>query len=125
MPNFSGPSNSPQPSTAAMPVRAATLTFTAVVLQLQTAELFADGLPGLNAWFRQTAGAGAVTVQLEFMQGLTANLVIDWQPLVPAFGLALLVPSLVGNSLGSPRYRATITSTGVATVQYRLVGRFT
>jgi hypothetical protein len=124
MPAYSGGSNGPFATVAAMPVRFGILTF-AVAGTQQTNELFGDGLPGWNAWFLQTAGAGNVSIQLEFEQGLVVDLVPSWQPLVPAYGIVLTVPSLVYHSLGASRYRASITSTGVATVRYQIVARLT
>lgn len=128
MPNYSGPSNGTFPTTAALPIVAnpdntpATVT---VAVPAVTSELFADGMPGLNAWFLQTGGVGVVTVQLQFMHGLTAANVIDWQPLIAPFVLAVGTPSLTNVSLGSARYRARLTSTGDATVLWRLAARVT
>lgn len=121
---YSGGSNGPNSFIAALPIRFQVLTFLVAGTQ-QTGELFGDGLPGLNAWFLQTAGAGAVSILLEFEQGLVIDLVPSWQPLVPAYGIVLNVPSLVYHSLGASRYRASVTSTGVATVRYQIAGRLT
>lgn len=119
MPAYSSPSNAPYPSVAPQPIRFGVLTFGGAGSQT-TAIVQASGLPGIRAWFFQTAGAGAVTVQLEFADGNLANNVIQWDPLVPLYGILLNVPSLNQFSLGSRLYRATVTSTGAATVKYRL-----
>jgi len=120
MPVANQPTNGPHPNVAAMPVRFQTLTF-AVAAQQFTNPLFADGLPGLRVWVLQTLGAGLVTVEVQFADGNGPGGVPDWQPLVPPFAVALLVPSLTPFSLGSRRYRLAVTSTGAATVRVRTV----
>lgn len=119
MPTSAGPSNSPSQNVSPLPVRSQLLTFLGAGSQ-STDPVHADGLPGLRAWFLQSAGVGVVSVQLEFADGNSNNNVIRWQPLVPAFGIALSVPSLTEYSLGSRLYRVTVTSTGAATVFTRL-----
>lgn len=120
MPSSAGPSNSPSQNVSPLPVKSVTLTFGGGGGTQSTDPVHADGLPGLRAWFLQTAGAGVVSVQLEFADGNAANNTVLWAPLVPAFGIALGVPSLTPYSLGSRLYRATVTSTGVAVVRTRL-----
>lgn len=128
MPIGGGPSNGPFPSVAQLPTvwgqsgqganRA--LVFAAAGT-LNTPELKADNLPGLNAWFLQTAGPGVVTVQLQFQQGVSiVPGVPDWQPLIAAYNLVLNTPNLVNPRLGTPKYRAVLTATGAATVLFRL-----
>lgn len=125
MPANSGPSNAPVSSVAAVPARSQTLTFLIAGTQV-TNPIFADGLAGIRAWFLQTAGAGAVTVTLQFADDAnTAIGVPDWQPLLTPIGIALNVPSLTNLSLGARQYRASVTTTGAATVRTRLVGALT
>lgn len=85
-----------------------------------TRVLKARSWPGLNAWFLQTAGAGVVTITLQFAQGQGPGNVIVWVPLVPDYALAFNAPSLQNFQLGSRFYRALLTTTGAATVGYRL-----
>lgn len=118
MPAYSSPSNGPFQSIAPQPIRSGVLTFGGAGSQ-STPEVYSDGLPGLRAWFLQTAGA-AVTVQLEFADGNSGNNVVQWRPLVAAYGIVAVIPSLVNYSLGSRRYRATLTAAGAAVVAYRL-----
>ncbi len=123
MPSPPGPSNGPFQSVAAMPVRFGALTFLGAS-SLSTTVLASDGLPGLNAWFRQTTAPGTgVTVQLEFQNGVVVDGTPNWQPLIPAYALAFDIPSLTNVSLGSTRYRATLTSNGMCTVRYQIVPR--
>lgn len=119
MPAYSSPANAPYPSVAPQPIRSATLTFVGAATQF-TAQVQASGLPGLRAWFLQTAGAGMVSVELQFADGNSANNVIQWRTLLAPYVIGVGVPSLVQTSLGSRLYRAAVTSTGVATVIYRL-----
>ncbi len=126
MPAYSGPSNGPVPSVSAVPLRFETLALANGVPQ-GTNPLFSDGLPGLRAWFLQTSGAGVfVSVQLQFADGNVLGGAPDWQPLVPAYGIVINVPSLNTFSLGSRRYRALLTATGgAANVRCRLTGALT
>ena len=119
MPTTAGPSNSPVAVAAAVPLRFQTLTFVGAGGTQNTNPVFADGLPGLRAFLLQTAGAGLVSVQLQFADGVLAA-APDFQPLIPAFAIVLNVPSLNEFSLGSRQYRAVVTSTGAATVRVRL-----
>lgn len=121
MPIFPGPSNSAFATAAALPIVFNTLTFGGAGTQTTT-ELHTDGLPGLNAWFLQTAGVGIVTVTIQFADGVIAPGLPDWQPLVPPFVLAAGVPNLSNHRLGSRRHRASLTATAAATVRYRLTG---
>lgn len=123
MPIQGGPSNHPTPSVAQLPIVTRTLTFGGAATQF-TVDLFADNLPGLSAWFLHSAGAVAVTIQLQFAWGQNAGSV-NWQPLVPAYALVINTPSLVNYRLGSRRYRATVTATGAGTVLYRLAAALT
>lgn len=125
MPIGGGPSNGPFPSVAQLPTVWGQVGNRALVFAgagtLTTPELKADNLPGLNAWFLQTAGAGVVTVQLQFQNGVSVvPSTPDWQPLIAAYNLTLNVPNLVNPRLGTPKYRASVTSTGAATVLFRL-----
>ena len=118
MPVGGGTSNGSYPTTTANPSVFKTLTFAGAETQT-TDILHADGLPQLNAWFRQTAGAGVVTVTLQFADGrIIAGM--DWQALVAPYGIISGVSSLRNEPLGSPHYRASLTSTDAATVRYRL-----
>ena len=118
MPSYSSPSNGPFASVAPQPIRSGVLTFGGAGSQT-TLEVRADGLPGIRAWFLQSAGA-VITVQLEFADGNSGNNVIQWRPLVAAYAIVATIPSLVNYSLGSRRYRATLTAAGAAVVAYRL-----
>ena len=115
-----GPSNGNFGVTAIVPIVFDTLIFAGAGTQT-TRELKADGLPRLNAWFKQTAaaGLGVVTVTLQFADG---NTIVgpDWQNLISPYPIAIGVESLTNPLLGSRRYRASVTSDGAATVRYRL-----
>lgn len=119
MPASPGPNNGPYASVAALFPVFDTITFVGAG-SLATRDLHADGLPGLNAWFLQTVGGAVVSVQLQFADGVAAGGVPDWQPLVPAYVIALNTPSLTNPRLGSRRYRAVLTSDGATSVKYRL-----
>lgn len=120
MPVGGGPAGTPFPSATALLTVFSTLTFVGAGSQT-TDNLQADNLPQLSAWFLQTAGAGAVTIQIEFANGVgTVQGEPTWQPLIAAFNLVLNTPSLSNPKLGTRRFRATITSTGAATVLYRM-----
>lgn len=121
MPVVNAPNNGAVTTVAAMPVMSRRITFT-IANTIASQVLHADGLPRVNVWVLQTAGAGIVSVQVEFADGVAAGPVPDWQPLVPPYGVVVGVPSLNGFSLGARRYRLNITSTGAAAVRYRLVG---
>lgn len=118
MPVAGGPSNGSYPSVSAVPMRFGTLTFAGAGTTATDAVL-ADGLPWLNAWFLHLNGAGAVSVVLQFANGEQGG-GPNWQPLLPSYALALNVPSLTPVRLGSRRYRALVTSTGAASVLFRL-----
>lgn len=118
MPVAPGASQGPFPSVSAIAEEFGTLTF-AGAGALSTNPIFSNGLPRFNAWFFQTVGPGVISVQLEFVN---ANLVPpngpNWRPLIAPFVLGVGVPSLTNVLLGSRQYRATLTSTGVASVLY-------
>ena len=130
MPANSGPSNGPFPAISAVPTTFggdfAPLVFPAGVSTLNTPVLRHDGLVGIRVWLLQTAGAALITVQVQFGDGNTVANVISWQPLVPAFAIpAGAVASLNDFSLGASLVRLSVTSTGIATVRFRLTGALT
>lgn len=118
MPAVPGTTNSPWGTASALDFDFGTLTFAGAGTQT-TNTLPVDGLIGLRAWFLQTVGPGVVTVTLQFDQGNAAGNVINWQPLVAPFVLALNTPAPQAVSLPVTRFRASLTSTGVATVLWR------
>lgn len=125
MPVGGGSSNGPVGTVAQLPIIFNTIVFAGVGSQA-TLELATDNLPGINVWLLQTLGAGNVTAQIQFGDGIVPILGgTDWQPLVAAYGLVLLTPSLVNHRLGSNVHRVLLTSTGVATVRYRLTASLT
>lgn len=125
MPIGGGPSNGPFPGVAQLPIVWNTLTF-AGAGTLTTAELHADNLPGLNVWLLQTVGPGAVTATVQFAQGWLPGLAPNWRPLVaPLAALVVGTPSLTNYRLGSFRYRVSLASTGVASVEYRVTASLT
>lgn len=116
-----GPSNGNYAITSMNPIVGIGHLMTFVGAQtLTTHELKADNLPRLNSWFRQLAGPGALAVQLEFADAITAGPVVSWLPLVSSIALVIGTPNLRNDLLGARRYRASITSTGNATLRYRL-----
>lgn len=117
---YSSPSNGPFPSVSAVPLRTQVLTFGALGGTLATNACFADGLPGVTAWLLQTSGAGLLTVQVQLADGNIAPGVPNWEPMVPAYGIVLNVPSLNHWTIGCRQFRLSITSTGVAVVRTRL-----
>ena len=123
MPVANAPNNASVTTVAAVPIVFRTITFLVAGTQ-NTVAVNADGLPGARVWILQTAGPGLVTAQIQFADGVAGGLP-DFQPLVPAFPILLNVPSLTGFTLGSRRYGVAITSTGAATVRYRLAGTLT
>lgn len=125
MPAYSSPNNGNFPSVAALPIRFGQLTLADGVAQA-TGVVFSDGLPGLRAWFFQVSGAGFVTVNLQFSNGVSPGKVPDFQALVPAYGIVISVASLNEFSLGTRQYRASLLATGgVAVVRFRLAAALT
>lgn len=122
MPIVNAPSNASSVIVAGMPVLFNTLTFVGAGTQF-TGQITTDGLPVLNLWLMQTSLLGSVvTVIPQFADGVTIAGLPNWQPLIPAFGIVLNVPSLTNYKLGSRLHRLSITSTGVAVVMFRMVG---
>lgn len=88
-----------------------------------SAEVQGDGLGFLNVYINKTAGAGAVTVLIEFAQGVDVGGGPFWCPMAAAIGPVVVgAPSLTNYRLGARRYRITISSSalGTATVTYRV-----
>lgn len=77
----------------------------------------AEGLPQVNLWIQQSAGAAGVTVSLQFEQLPDA-----WRDIIAPIALAVGAPTLVNRVLGAANYRVSITnaSGGAVTVLYRL-----
>lgn len=119
MPVSGGPSNGSYPSVSGLPIVSDEMVFVGAGTTATDA-VHADGLPWYNAWFLQTAGAGAVSVTLQFANGEQGGGVPIWRALIPSYALAFNVPSLENRKLGSRLYRALVTATGAATVQFRL-----
>jgi hypothetical protein len=109
------------PSIAAMPVVFGTITTLGPGGQ-DTKELLAGNLPGFRAWF--SPSIAGCTVVLQFAQGNQAG-AVNWEPLGVTIALAA-GPQLLGPfSLGSRRYRASLTLPAPGSVKYRLVAALT
>lgn len=115
--------NGVYPTVSATPIRFGTLTFVGGQT-LNSLQLISDGLPGLRVWVLQTLGPGVITVQPQFANENNIGGIV-WRPLVPPYAVALNVPALNVFTLGSRRYRIQVTSTGNATVLYRIAGTLT
>lgn len=119
MAGFSGPSNGHHPSNSAAPHITKTMTFTIAGSDVSN-ELIADGMPGLRVWILQTSGVGLVTVTPQFMNANAALNQPEWQPLSVPFAIVSGIPSINSFSLGSSRFRLSLSSTGAAVLNIRL-----
>lgn len=109
------------PSIAALPVVFDTVT-TGGPGTVTTKELLAGNLPGFRAWF--SPSIAGCTVVLQFAQG-NAGGAVNWEPLGVTIALAA-GPQLLGPfSLGSRRYRASISLPAAGSVKYRLAAALT
>jgi len=118
-------SNGPQGSTSATPVVFDTIT-TALAGVQTSRVLYNDGLVGIRLWILQTGGAIPVQANVQFGAGNTVANAIDWQPLVPAFVLAIGVPALNNWSLAIHQARVQFTfGAGGGVVRYWLTGALT
>ena len=112
--------NSPTPSTTALPSVFKILALVGAGTQFSD-ELLANNLSWLNVWILQTGGPGAVTVEVQFADGVAVGGGVDWQPLVSPFGLVLGTPTGPLNyHLGCRRYRLKFTQTGTASLRYHM-----
>jgi len=109
--------NSPTPSTTALPSVFKTLALVGAGTQFSD-DLLANNLSWLNVWVRQTDGPGAVTVTVQFADGVAVGGAPDWQDLVSPFGLVIGLSSLTNYHLGCRRYRLKFDQTGTATIRY-------
>lgn len=117
--------NTPTPSTTALPSVFEILTIIGTGTLL-TKELLANNLSCLNVWFMQTGVApfGALTVTVQFADGVAVGGGPDWMPLVSPFGLVPLLSVLNNYKLGCRRYRASINVVAgqavLTTVRYHM-----
>lgn len=112
--------NSPTPMTTALPSVFKVVANTAGAVTVFSDELLANNLSWLNCWFLQTVGPGAVTVEIQFADGVAIGGGPDWQPLVSPFGLVLGLPTLQNYHLGCRRYRLKFTFSANATIRYHV-----
>jgi len=112
--------NSPSPSTTALPSVFKSLPQFVGAGTQYSDELLANNLSWLNVWVLQTAGPGAVTVEVQFADGVAIGGGPDWQPLVSPFGVVIGLSSLTNYHLGCRRYRLKFTQTGTATIRYHV-----
>jgi len=112
--------NGPIPSTTALPSVFKALAVAGAVTHFSD-ELLANNLSWLNVWILQTAGPGAVTVEVQFADGVAVAGAPDWQPLVSPFGLVIGTPTGPLNyHLGCRRYRLKFTQTGTTALRYHM-----
>lgn len=112
MPARGGPSNSPTPGAASLPivfendarVILAGATFT-------TDLLHAENLPGVNLWALQSVGPGVLNVRLQFANGQEVG-GPGWQNIVPVYALVVGVETPFSTRLGSRLWRAQFTAVG-------------
>lgn len=115
------PVNGNFPSVAAMPVVFDTLTFSVAGTQT-TKELLSGNLPGLRLWF--SPSIAGCTVVIQFAQG-NAGGAVNWEPMMATIALVPGAQLLGPYSLGSRRYRVSVSAPAAGTVKYRLVAALT
>lgn len=121
---YNGPTNGPHGASSSAPHVFDIETFVGAGSTF-TVPLQASGMPGLRVWVYQSAGAGLVTILPQYANGNIAGNQPGWVPLSAPYAVAALVPSLVSFPLGARMFRISISSTGAATVQWRLTASLT